>query len=347
MIPIFDGHNDFLTQLWQSPDRAARWPGPSGQGHLDLPRMRAGGFVGGFFAVWVPSPADPDAPRIGETPGPYDQPLPDPVPHEVAQPAAMAEAAQLFWMERAAGDALQICRSGGDLRAAIGAGKVAAILHMEGAEAIDADLDALYLWHAAGLRSLGPVWSRPNAFGHGVPFRHPGSPDTGAGLTEAGKRLLRACDDLGILFDLSHLNEKGFDDVARHSSRPLMATHSNAHALCPVPRNLTDRQLDMIAESGGIVGLNFATAFLHADGLADADLPLEVLLRHLDHLLARLGEDGVALGSDYDGARIPAAIGDVSGGQALCEAMLAHGYGETLTRKIASENWLSKLDQWL
>ena len=127
-----------------------------------------------------------------------------------------------------------------------GRGSLAAVLHIEGAEAIDPELDALEVLHAAGLRSLGPVWSRPNLFGHGVPFRFPSSPDTGPGLTDAGKALVRACNELRLMLDLSHLNEAGFWDVAALSQAPLVASHSNAHALCPCSRNLTDKQLDAI-----------------------------------------------------------------------------------------------------
>src|SRR5439155_17471941 len=151
---------------------------------------------------------------------------------------------------------------------------LAAIMHIEGAEAIDPDLDSLEVFYQAGLRSLGPVWSRPNAFGEGVPFRFPGSPDTGPGLTPKGRELVRACNRLGILIDLSHLNEQGFWDVARLSAAPLVATHSCAHALCASSRNLTDKQLDAIKESDGMVGLNFAVCFLREDGANDADTPI-------------------------------------------------------------------------
>ena len=91
---------------------------------------------------------------------------------------------------------------------------LAAVLHMEGAEAIDPKFEFLDVLHAAGLRSLGPVWSRPNAFGHGVQFLCPSSPDTGPGLTDLGKELGRRCNQLRILIDLSHINERGFWDVA-------------------------------------------------------------------------------------------------------------------------------------
>jgi microsomal dipeptidase-like Zn-dependent dipeptidase len=130
------------------------------------------------------------------------------------------------------------------------------------AEAIDPNFELLDVLYAAGLRSLGPVWSRSNAFGHGVPFLCPSSPDTGPGLTDVGKELTRACNRLRILIDLSHLNERGFWDVAAISKAPLVATHSNAHALSPHSRNLTDKQLTAIGETGGMVGVNFATSYL-------------------------------------------------------------------------------------
>jgi membrane dipeptidase len=128
------------------------------------------------------------------------------------------------------------------------------VLHPEGAEAIDPGLEALEIWYAAGLRSLGPVWSRPNAFGHGVPFVSPSPPDIGAGLSAAGHALVRRCGELGILIDLSHLNGAGFRDVARLDVGPLVANHSAVHELCPASRNLTDDQLDAIGASGGLVG---------------------------------------------------------------------------------------------
>ena len=224
---------------------------------------------------------------------------------------------------------------------------IAAILHMEGAEAIDPGLDALYAFHAMGLRSIGPVWSRPTAFGHGVPFRYPGSPDTGPGLTDAGKALVRACDELGIMVDLSHLNEKGFDDVAAISTAPLVATHSNAWEVTNSTRNLTDRQLDLIAERDGMVGLNFAVGFLRPDGRRDPDIGWDPILRHLDHLISRLGETRVGFGSDFDGATIPDGIEDVSGLPALQQALRAHGYDDALMARLCHRNWQDLLGRVL
>lgn len=346
IIPVFDGHNDFLLRLHLNPaERRALWLERQDGGQMDLPRMREGGFAGGMFAIFVPSPRKADAPNpmaAMEHP-PYDVPLPARLDTEWAQPVALSQAGHLLWMARAAPEDFAVCRSVAEIRAAMDRGAIAGVMHMEGAEPIGADLDALHVFHAMGLRSLGPVWSRPTVFGEGAPFRFPGTPDIGAGLTDAGKALVRECNALKVLIDLSHLNEKGFDDVADLSDAPLVATHSNVHALCTSPRNLTDRQLDRIAETGGMVGLNFATFFLREDGRGSPDVPWEVMLRHLDYLIGRLGEDHVGFGSDFDGAIMPAAMRDVSGLQGLIGAMRAHGYNDALLQKLARENWLGVL----
>jgi len=222
---------------------------------------------------------------------------------------------------------------------------LAAVLHIEGAEAIDPEFETLDVLHQAGLRSLGPVWSRSNAFGHGVPFRLPSSPDTGPGLTDLGKDLIRACNRLNILIDLSHLNERGFWDVAELSDAPLVATHSNAHALSPHSRNLTDQQLKAIGETGGMVGVNFAVSFLRPDGRQDRDTPVELIIDHVEHMLAQVGEDGVGFGSDFDGAMIPKRLGNAAGLQALVEVMRTRGYGQPLIEKLCFRNWLRVLER--
>ena len=348
MQPVFDGHNDILLRLQMAPkSREAIWLTGEGKGHLDLPRMRKGGFAGGIFAIYIPSPAAPGAPdydALMDNP-PYEVELPAMIPLDVAQPLALSEAGHLLWMERASDGAFRLCRSVAEIEAARAAGAIAGVMHMEGAEAIDANLDALHSFHAMGLRSLGPVWSRPTIFGHGVPFRFPGTPDTGAGLTEAGKRLIRACNALKIMVDLSHLNEAGFNDIAALSDAPLVATHSNAHAVTPSTRNLTDRQLAVIRDSGGLAGLNFATVFLREDGKRSAAMGWDPVLRHLDHLITHLGEDGVGFGSDFDGAEIPEGIADVTGLPNLIAALRAHGYDDALIGKLAWGNWMRVLRQ--
>lgn len=341
---IFDGHNDVLLKLYKAGGLSEAGKFGTGlPGAVDLPKAQAGGFGGGFFAVYVPSPIDLDV-KFSEMNKPeYDLPLPEAIDWDDAIPVAMAEAAILFDLERRG--FLTVCRSVADIRDCLAKGRIAAIFHIEGAEAIDPDLHTLDVLYQAGLRSIGPVWSRPTAFGHGVPFRFPGTPDIGDGLTDLGLRLVKRCNDLGIMLDLSHLNEAGFWDVARHSTKPLVATHSNAHAICSHARNLTDKQLDAIAESDGMVGLNFAVAFLREDGRMNDAVPLAQMLRHLDHLIERLGEDRVGLGSDYDGAIVPKDVTTIADLPNLRAAMADHGYGTELIKKLCHGNWLRVLER--
>ncbi|MCG6121504.1 MAG: dipeptidase [Microvirga sp.] len=336
--PIFDGHNDLLLKLHRGETDAGGVLSGYRGGHIDLPRARRGGYAGGFFAVYVPGSVEEAeaADDLMRRPR-YDVALPPAIGWSAAIAVALD---QIAWAHRLeAAGVVTICRDVATIEEAIAGERMAAVLHVEGAEAIDADFAALEVFHAAGLRSLGPVWSRPNAFGHGVPFRYPSTGDTGPGLTDLGKELVRRCNALRIMLDVSHLNERGFDDLAGITDAPLVATHSNAHAVCPHARNLTDRQLERIRDSDGMVGLNFAAAFLRPDGRMDSDVGLDLILRHLEHLIGILGEDRVGFGSDFDGATVPDAIGDCSGLPALRRAMLDHGFGEALMEKLCWRNW--------
>lgn len=345
LVPIFDGHNDALLRLQMNEGESAEsFVAGVDRGHLDLPRAKAGGFAGGMFACFTPSPKQPKQ-KVTRTRSGYEESFPRTPDLAEAGRTTLGLAADLFRIEALSDGQFKVARRASEIAECIQTGRIAATLHIEGAEAIDTDLDALEVLYQAGLRSIGPVWSRPNAFGYGVPFKFPSSPDIGPGLTDEGKALIRACNRLRILVDLSHLNEKGFWDVQAESDAPLVATHSNAHQICPVSRNLTDRQLHAIRESDGLVGLNYAVCFLREDGDNNADTPLTTMLRHLDHLIEHLGEDRVGLGSDFDGATIPKAIGTAAGLQNLVQAMRTHGYGEDLIEKIAWRNWVSVLER--
>ena len=341
-FPIFDGHNDTLLDLFKTERGGGRsFFERSESGHLDLPRAREGGFAGGFFAVFVPQ--HPSTPRANmQDPGSIRE-LPPPLEIGYAQEVAIGMTSLLFRLERESAGQLKVVRTVDELATCFTNGTIAAILHFEGAEAIDPGLDALEVFYQAGLRSIGPVWSRANAFATGVPFRFPSTPDIGPGLTDVGKNLVRACNRLGIMLDLSHLNEAGFWDVAKLTDAPIVATHSNVHAMAATPRNLTDKQLDAIKESDGMVGLNYAVAFLREDGKNDADTPISRMVEHIDYLVDRVGIDRVGLGSDFDGATIPQEIGDVSGLPRLVEALRAADYDEASLRKLTHENWLRVL----
>jgi membrane dipeptidase len=333
--PIFDGHNDTILRMKDGHSFLER----DSEGHLDLVRAREGSFGGGFFAIFTRSP-EPEEADVW----PRDD-LP-PAPDRLdAQSATIEGIGRLYELERESNGEIKIVLTGSELATCLQNGTLAVLLHVEGAEAIDDKLYALEVFHRAGLRSIGPVWSRTNIFGQGVPFSFPHDPNTGPGLTDLGKDLVRACNRLRIMIDLSHLNEAGFWEVAAISDAPLVASHSNAHALCPTSRNLTDRQLDAIRESGGMVGVNFAVAFLRADGRGDAETPLETLVGHFRYLADRMGIDHVGFGTDFDGALIPAAVGDATGLPHVVDALRGAGFDEQALRKIAHENWVRVLAQ--
>ena len=340
---VFDGHNDVLLRLWRNmkagADPVVEFSKGTPEGHIDAPRARAGGLAGGLCAIYIPSGdlvlKDP------EPDGSYVTPLAAPLEYAPSLDIGLEKAAIALRLDRAG--AWKLCRSTADVRQAMKDGVFAAVLHMEGCEPIDADLANLDVFHAAGLRSLGPVWSRHNIFGHGVPFAFPMTTDTGPGLTDLGFELVKACNRLGILIDLSHITEKGFWDVAKTSDQLLIASHSNAHSLTPVARNLTDRQMDAIKESGGLVGLNYAVTMLRDDGLDIAATPISEMIRHVDYMVERMGIDHVAIGSDFDGCTVPVEIRDAAGNQNLVAALKTAGYAGEDLAKLARENWLRVL----
>ena len=345
-IPIFDGHNDTLLHVYL-PERGGgrSFLNRSDTGHLDLPRAREGGFGGGLFAVFIPEEPKSKEDRDLSEDIPDLPFLSPPIDHPYALRTAISITAGLFRMEAESEGQVKVVRTADELTTCLQQGTLAAVLHFEGAEPIDPGLDGLHVFYEAGLRSLGIVWSRPNAFGNGVAFDFPNSPDTGPGLTPAGKELVRTCNHLGIAIDLSHLNEKGFWDVAKLTDAPLIASHSCAHAVCPSTRNLTDKQLDAIGESGGIVGINFYVGFLRPDGQRESETPIADIVRHIDYIAERIGVEHVGFGSDFDGALIPNDVGDVTGLPKVIAALRDHGYDTAALHKIAHENWVRVLSQ--
>ncbi len=364
LIPVFDGHNDTLLSLLTT---GRDFFSESEIGHIDLPRARKGGLVGGFFAVFVPDPT-------GKEPA-HNKPELDGILGDnldgvelmndngptlaYAQLFAHAEVAALHRILNGNGkpyaskpkqandkpqEQISLVRTTHDLQSRIESNEFSTILHFEGAEMIDTSFYALESFYQAGLRSLGIVWSRSNVFAHGVPFSFPASPDTGPGLTDAGKALVTACNDLGVMLDVSHLNEAGFWDLVATTTKPVVATHSNAHALCPSTRNLTDKQLAAIRESDGIVGVNFNVPFLRPDGGRESNMPLDVMADHVDYLVEKLGIDRVALGSDFDGALMPDDLSDASKLPNLIALLRKRGYDDASLRKIGYQNWIRVLE---
>jgi membrane dipeptidase len=341
-IPAFDGHNDTLLKLEIDAIRGKTrdFFERSDRGHIDLPRAKEGGFAGGLFAMFVPSNPEQD---FSKPFSPSDKRNFLPVEQKLALSFTKRMLERAERLEADSDGAVAICRSPDAIESAMEKDQLAISLHIEGAEAIDTNFYELEAFYKRGLRSLGLVWSRENAFGYGVPMAHPHSPDIGPGLTGAGRDLVRACNQMGILVDVSHLNEKGFWDVARITDKPIIASHSNVHAICANSRNLTDKQLDAIKESGGLVGINFFVGFLRPDGNFNQDTPLDVVADHAAYLVDRLGEDGVALGSDFDGCAPPRDLSDVTGLPRLAEVLDARGFSKQTLEKVFFRNWINAL----
>lgn len=333
-VPVIDGHNDAFTRLEQAGASDAAFLSGTGTA-VNLATATQGGLVAGLFAVTVPA-GELD---VRHRDGGYEV---MPMPAVDRQKAAMmveATAARVLRTIDASDGRLRLVTEAAGLDVRLDGTGLGVVLHMEGAEALrpyGGDLDR---WYDLGLRSLGPVWSRPNAFGEGVPFRFPCSPGTGPGLTRAGIALVRGCRALGIAVDVSHLNAAGFRDVARIGGGPIIASHSSVHALCPSTRNLTDDQLDEIAASEGLVGINFEVSSVRADGRDDPDTPLARIAEHVRYVADRVGVDHVAFGSDFDGARMPTGLQRPDQLQALLATLRDHGFDREELKLIAHRNW--------
>ncbi len=342
---VFDGHNDTLTSFFDAPPEKQRsFFEASTIGHIDLPRARQGSLAGGFFAIFTrpPSTSPESDPMYGITFTDNGYILSERSPLDPAYIQRYTDSLIDFayQLELQSDGQVKIVRSYQQLENTLNQSVFSMVLALEGAEAINADLSNLEAYYDKDIRSIGLVWSRPNAFGYGVPFRFPASPDIGPGLTAAGKELVKACNQLGILIDLAHLNEQGFRDVAALSTAPLVVTHADVYSICPSTRNLTDAQIDIIAQSGGVIGINFEAMNTHPLSSIEQNVPLTQITAHIDYIINRVGIDHVAFGSDFDGADMPNDLSDVRGLPKLLDTLRNNGYDEQSLEKIAYRNWL-------
>jgi len=346
--PIFDGHNDTVLSMIKT---GRSFFERSETGHIDLPRAREGGLGGGFFAVYIPDPAPP-AEDVRSRTATLESSMnryadestwPEPMSLEYAASQAVELLGRLLHVIETSEGQVAAVRTAAELQTCLDRGTFAMLLHFEGAEPLDPDGRALETFYAAGVRSVGLTHSRRNRYATGVPFKFPSSPDTGPGLTDLGRALVRQLNARRVMIDLSHINEKGFWDVAKISRAPLVCTHSNAHTLSASARNLTDRQMDAIKDSGGIAGLNFHVGFLREDGGRSTDTPIARMVEHIENMTERMGIDHVALGSDFDGATMPAELRDAAGLPRLVAALAARGHTEADLVKLAHGNWVRVL----
>lgn len=224
-------------------------------------------------------------------------------------------------------DCIIPCRTGAEVDEAVRQGKMAALLSIEGADLLDCQERNLEMAHAWGVRLLNPVWNRANS------LCGTNCEDPERGLSEKGKNFLRRMEALDIYPDMSHISDAGFWDTIKTARGPVVASHSNARAVCPHRRNLTDDQFRAIRDSGGVVGLNLYRDFVGPQGT------MEELTAHVEHFLDLGGEKTLCLGGDLDGCEaLAAGMQGVQDVPKLYAALRERGYDQALLEDIFWNN---------
>lgn len=281
----------------------------NGKGHVDVPRLLEGGVTAQFFALFT------------ET--------------RLVSAARETTWRMLEAMEAAFGRSgdVSLATSAADVLAAKRDGRLAAILTIEGGEAIGESLDELRAFYSRGVRLMGLTWNRINAIGRGA--EHPG-PD---GLTPFGLSVIAEMERLGMIVDASHLCDQALDELLAVARRPVVASHSNSRSVLAHRRNLTDDQAERIAATGGLIGVTFAGVFIDSD---PAMVSIRRLLDHVDRLVSVAGADHVGLGTDFDGftAKYGLVMPDCTHLAELTAGLVGRGYSDDDIRRIMGGNWL-------
>lgn len=216
-------------------------------------------------------------------------------------------------------------------------GKIAALSSIEGAYSLNKDtgIELLRQYYDLGVRMLAPTWSNSNALGEGVNNKFvDGTPSSG-GLTELGRQVIREMNKLGMIVDVSHMNEETFWDTIETSEAPVIASHSCVYNIANQPRNLKDDQIKAIAEKGGVVQVNFYNLFLSDDY---ENVTVKNLVDHIDYIVDLVGVDYVGLGSDFDGADMPIDLQNASMVPGITRELLERGYTKSEIEKILGGN---------
>lgn len=292
------------------------WPVRSFFGHVDLPRMREGNQAAQFFGMWT---------------------FPKP---ESGCSADVHRQIDALEATIARGDGqIVLCRSAQEVRTARAEGRIAALLGIEGGQALERGSPAEVLarlteFARRGVRYLGLLHFSDNALGHP---QYGWGGDAERGLTPLGCEVVDACARLGVIVDLAHINHRGFFEVVARKPGPLFVTHTGVLGVQPHWRNIDDQQIRAVADSGGVIGVIFAPRYLGQDGL-------EGVVAHLSYLVRVAGEDAVGLGSDWDGAvRPPRGLESPAQLPNLTEALLRAGFTPATIHKILGENVLRVL----
>ena len=314
---VVDAHIDTLLEIMIPPARPIKVPTPrkfgerSSKGHVDLPRLLESGVDLQIFAVYI-------------------QP-------EYKIERALHRALQVidrFYKElHDHEDKMILFTKVSDVSEAEKQGKIAAMLSIEGGEAVEADLGILRMLYRLGLRAMTLTWNERNQIADGA-----GEGRTKGGLTNFGVELVKEMNNIGMVVDVSHLSDPGFFDVIETTTKPVIASHSNCRAICNHRRNLTDDMIKILADNGGVMGMNFSASFVDEN---KEHATLERVLDHVDHVVKVASVEHVGIGSDFDGIETtPKGLEDVTRMPYLTEGLLKRGYKEDDIRKILGENFL-------
>lgn len=235
-------------------------------------------------------------------------------------------------------DKMSICFNFSDIEEAIIHGRIAAILSVEGGDALNCELSVLRQLYRLGVRSMLLTWNRRNLLADGAHEIH------GAGLSDFGRNVVAEMNRLGMILDVSHLCEASFREVLELSAAPVIASHSNAKAVCNHPRNLSDIQLKKLKQKGGVVGITFYPYFLNNTDKADMD----DVIKHIEHVCSIIGEDHIGIGSDFDGIdSVTAGLEGTHCLPRLFERLLTLNYSERFIKKLAGRNFMRVIQQVL
>ncbi len=301
MIPLFDGHCDTLLLLehMKLPAGSLR----KNNLHIDLERYGQFGPAAQFFAIFGMAPKGSD--------------------YDILNSLHSRFVAEL----EANSELMSHCTTAAQAEKAAAEGKLAAFLSVEGAHIID-EGDRLEEAYEKGVRMLTLTWNNAT----GIAGTNVEEPERG--LSAKGEELVRRCESMGIIVDMSHLSERGFWDTVEMCAKPVIASHSCSKAICGHSRNLTDDQFKALRDVGGVVGLNLYAAFL-------GDEELDTCIRHVEHFLELGGEKTLAAGGDLDGCdKLPKPMTGIDGWAVLYNALRDRGYSEALLADIFYNNMM-------
>jgi len=318
---VIDAHNDTMMKVVDAQTGLPKIDiGEDTDFQIDIRKAKAGGLKAAYFAAFSDYEGSDDAS----------------ITKSNSKILSLINA--LHWTVKSNSDAMTIATSVREINKSISNGKIAAIPTIEGAYSLTEKnaIELLHQYYDLGIRTIGYVWNSPNALGAGT------DGTINMGLTELGYEVTKEMNRLGIIIDVSHMNEKTFWDVIKVSKAPIIASHSCAASLRSHIRNLTDEQIITLADIKGVVSLNYWWELL---GNTKEDSNIKKLVDHIDYIVNLVGIDYVGLGSDFDGATMPDDIKSAEDLPNITLELFKRGYSKSDVKKILGLNNLRVMEE--